>query len=150
MYSRRVDRSGQALSNVCFCRESFVIGNSSILSGDIRWLKCHHPSEHRASWGLCEALGASVTISNTERTNPAWGWGCCASLCRSFWIMNYLQSRFKPHSHMDVRHRGFLRTKKVMRAKWKAELNGKGEEGRRCDGSWASHVGVVLLWKMQE
>lgn len=92
------------------CDESAIIPLGTGRAGG-----CVKPWEHQSP------------ISNSERTNPAWGWSCCASLCRSFWIMNYLQSHFKPHSHMEVRYRAFLRTKKVVRARWNAELDGKGK-----------------------
>lgn len=122
--------------------ERFVIGNSSVLSGDIIWWSDIIPLSTGRAGGCGKPWEHQSLISKAERTNPAWGWSCCASLCRSFWMMNYLQSHFQLCSHMDVRHRGFLRTKKILRAKWNAELNGKG---RKCDGSWASYVGVVLL-----
>lgn len=125
---RRDDQSGQALSDVCICRKGFVIGNSSVLSGDIIWLSDIIPLSTERAGGCVKPWEHQSLTSNTvrEQTLPG-GWSCCASLCRSFWMMDYSQSHFKPRSHMDVRHRGFMRTKEVIRAKWNAELNGKGK-----------------------
>lgn len=143
---RRDDQSGQALSDVCTCRKGFVIGNSSVLSGDIIWLSDIIPLSTGQAGGCVKPWEYQSLTSNTLENKPCPGAGAAVPLSADhfeWWTIHRAILNPVPTWTWDTG--AFWEPRKLEELNEMLNSMARARECRRCDGCWASHAEVVLL-----